>query len=267
MKLIKKYWQIFVVSLAEIFAWKLNFVLWRVRTVFLVLLLYFLWSAVYANNEILLGYDRSQMLTYVFLVAFLRSLVLSSRSIDVAGEIREGDLTNLLLRPVSYVGWWWSRDIADKVINICFAIVELTVIYLIFRPPIFFQTNMLALLLFASAALLALILYFYLSFLVSLAAFWIAEVWGIRFLIFIMLDFFAGALFPLDILPKQIFTALEFTPFPYLLFFPVKLYLGQLGPVQILQGFMVLSAWIILVVFLVRFSWARGLRTYGGEGR
>lgn len=261
-----KYFQIFQVGVSEVFVWKLNFVLWRVRVVLRILLLYFLWSTIFLSQENVFGYNREQILTYVLGVSFLTSLILSSRTQDVAGEIREGWLTNFLVRPISYFGWWWMRDAVDKVINIVFATLELGVLYFLLRPGLFLQTNITAISLTVAAVILAAILWFYFSFLVSLFAFWIAEVWGIRFLLFIALEFLSGGTFPLDILPAPIFQLLSLTPFPYLLYFPLKIYLGQLTTEQILVGFSVLVAWIGFSVVTVKFLWMRGLVSYGGEG-
>ncbi|MBI2405525.1 ABC-2 family transporter protein [Candidatus Microgenomates bacterium] len=265
---LRKYYQVFVVSISEMFVWKLNFVLWRVRVVLQILLLYFLWSTVFLQQEVVFGYERAQILTYIISVAFLRSLVLSSRSVgDVAGDIRDGELTNFLLRPLSYIGWWWARDAADKVLNIAFALVELSLLWFLFQPPLILQSNIVLVLATLAASLLALILYFYFSFLLSMAAFWVAEAWGIRFLAMMTLEFLAGGFFPLDILPSTVFRALQLTPFPYMLFFPAKIYLGQLGFNEILMGFGVLVLWTVFFMWAVQAVWMRGLRTYGAEGR
>ncbi|MEK7182678.1 MAG: ABC-2 family transporter protein [Patescibacteria group bacterium] len=264
---LRKYYQVFVVSISEMFVWKLNFVLWRVRVVLQLLLLYFLWSTVFLQQEVVFGYERAQILTYIISVAFLRSFVLSSRSVDVAGEIRDGELTNFLLRPLSYIGWWWARDAADKVLNIAFALVELSLLWFLFRPPLILQPNIVLVLAALAASLIALILYFYFSFLLSMAAFWVAEAWGIRFLATMTLEFLAGGFFPLDILSAPVFRALQLTPFPYMLFFPAKIYLGQLGVGEVLTGFGVLISWTVFFVWAVQAVWMRGLRTYGAEGR
>lgn len=267
MKILNKYYQVFVVSLSEMFVWKLNFVLWRVRQIFQLLLLYFLWSTVFLREEVLFGYDRAQILTYVLGVSLIRSFVLSSRSVDVAGEIHGGDLSNFLLKPLSYIRWWWARDSVDKLVNIVFATIELFLLWLIFKPTLFIQTSPIFILFTLFTAFLALILFFYLSFLISLAAFWVIEVWGIRYLTTIILEFLAGGFFPLDILPQTIFTALKITPFPYLLFFPIKVYLGQLTLTSILAGLTVMVIWIMIFIALVHFVWRAGLRVYAAERR
>lgn len=262
-----KYYQVFSVSISQMLVWKINFVLWRFRTVLQLLLVYFLWSTVFLGQDVVFGYERAEIVTYIILVSFLRSFVGSSRNQDVAGEIREGELTNFLLRPVSYFGWWMARDVADKVLNVIFVIFELSLLWFIFRPPLFFQSNELLILATIAASILALILYFYFSFLLSLFAFWISEVWGIRFLALTVLEFLSGGLFPLDILPSAIYSILRLTPFAYIVYFPAKIYLGQLTGQEILIGFGIVAFWITALFTAVNFLWKRGLQTYGGEGR
>lgn len=263
----KKYWQIFQIGVSEVFVWRVNFILWRVRVVLRLLLLYFLWSTVFAQQQVVFGYDRAQILTYILGVALLSSLIISSKTQEVAAEIRDGYLTNFLVRPLPYFNWWWTRDFADKAVNLVFAIAELTLLYLILKPTLFLQSDVLALGLTLVAVILALVLWFYFSFIISLFAFWMSEVWGIRFLLFIALEFLSGGTFPLDILPSSIFNALSLTPFPYLLYFPIKIYLGQLPLEQIVFGFTILVAWIFISILGTNFLWTKGLVAYGGEGR
>lgn len=266
-KILAKYWQVFKVSLEEIFIWRLNFVLWRVRSVLQLLVLYFLWSVVFGQQENVFGYTQTAMFTYVLGTALMRSFSLSSRSVDVAGEIHQGILTNFLLRPVSYLSYWFTRDIADKVVNIAFVVVELSVIYLLLKPPIFIQTDLLLLIVAAGTAILAVFLFFFLSFLLSMTGFWVREVWAPRFLAMVFIEFLSGGFFPLDILPRPVFTFLQATPFPYIIFFPLKVYLGQLSSFQIVGGVAVLVFWMVVAFVAVGYVWAKGLRVYAAEGR
>ena len=98
-----KYLTIFKISFAQEFAYKVNFVMWRVRNVMQIFLVFFLWDSVFSGSErVVFGYDRARILTYIFGILLVKSLVYSSRSIDVAGEISRGDLSNYLTKPISY---------------------------------------------------------------------------------------------------------------------------------------------------------------------
>lgn len=262
-----KYWQVFKLTWEEYLAYRLNFFMWRVRTVLQLLTIYFLWLAILRGRGEIFGWSQSSILTYILGTSILRAIIFSTRTYEVGSEINEGNLLNFLLRPINYFKYWFSKDLADKVLNIGFSIVELTLIFLILRPPIFWQTNIAFLALFVLAVGLGVILNFFVSLSLSSLAFWTPDIWGIRFLFGIILEFFAGALFPLDILPKTLFSLLQFLPFSYLLYFPLKIYLGTASFGQILTGFVVEILWLVIIFQVLQIVWQKGLRIYGAWGR
>ena len=79
---LKKYLQIFKISWQSIFVYRLNFFMWRLRTVILRLGAYFFWYAVYRFNQKIGTYDEQMMLTYILMSSFLHSLILASKSIQ-----------------------------------------------------------------------------------------------------------------------------------------------------------------------------------------
>lgn len=150
--------------------------------------------------------------------------------------------------------------------NIFFSLFELMILFLLLKPPLFIQTDISYLPFFLTSIILAVLLYFFLNFLIGLVGFWSPEVWGPRFILGIVLSFFAGGLFPLDIFPKPIFDFFQILPFSYLLFFPLKIYLGQLSLSQIFAGLFISAAWVIFLYLIVKITWGKGLRIYSAEG-
>ena len=264
----KKYFQVIKVTFQEYFVYRLNFLLWRFRSIVQLLVLYFLWQAAIPEGVTIFGYDQAKILTYILGTSIIRSFVLSSRSVDVAGQIASGDLANFLLKPLSYLKYWFAKDIADKLLNLFFSFFEISLIIALLKPPLLLQTDFWFLFWACLATILGIILYFYLSFLLSLLAFWSPEnPWPVRFLFDIFVGFFAGGLFPLDILPKGIFLVLKALPFSYLLFFPLDIYLGKLGLGEILIGFGIGCFWLLVSYQAVRFFFERGVRSYAVWGR
>jgi len=251
----------------ETVSFRLNFVMWRVRVILQILTLYFLWLSVLPKDTSFLGYNQSQILTYILGTSILSAFVLASRSQSVGDEINKGDLSNFLLKPINYFLYHFARDMGDKFLNLIFSLIELTILFFILKPPLFVQAEPPYLLLAVLAAVLALILYFFISFLLGLIGFWSPEVWAPRFIFFIVITFFAGGLFPLDILPKAIFNIFQFLPFSYLLYFPLKIYLGQLAYTEIFRGLAVSFVWIILMFLIVKSIWNFGLKLYTAQGR
>lgn len=263
----KKYLRVLGNTWEEMVAYRLNFVMWRVRTVFQVLTMYFLWYALIPKGQALFGYSHSFMLTYILGTSLLSSIILSTKTHEIGENIYKGDLSIYLIRPINYFLYWFSRDIGDKLFNIFFAIVELTILFFILKPPIFLQTDSAYLIFTLFATVLAVILYFLFGSLLGIIGFWSPEVWAPRFILFILLQFFAGSLFPLDILPKPLYDAFALTPFPYLLYFPLKVYLGQLSFSAIYQGIVISSAWGFFMMVILQYVWNKGLRLYTAVGR
>lgn len=266
----KKYLQIFKLSFQQEFAYRLNFVMWRVRNILQIILLFFLWSSVFKDPQTeVFGYNQEKILTYVFGILILRAIVFSARAVDVAGEISNGDITNFLLKPVSYFKYWATRDIASKVLNLSFSVFEITVLFLILKPSLFLQTNPVALFAVLISLTMAVILFFCLLFITNMSAFWMPENgWAAQFLfIAIITDFLSGGVFPLDILPLAFQKVLYSTPFPYLLFFPLQVYLGKIAGLEVIRGLVTSFAWVFILFVAVKFIWVKGLRRYSAEGR
>ncbi len=266
----RKYWQIFKISFQEEFAYRFNFVLWRVRNVFQILLTFFLWSAVFSDpGTVIFGYDRSRILTYVFGIMIVRALVLSARAMDVATDIAQGDFSNYLVKPISYFRFWFTRDIASKTLNIGFAAVEFVILYLILKPPFFFQPDIYVFLTFLISIGIAILIYFFLLFIISAVPFWAPELaWGSHFLVtVVIIEALSGSIFPINILPAGLQSLAMATPFPYLIYFPVQVYLGNIGGLELVRGLFVGIFWVVALWFSLNIIWQRGLKAYQAVGR
>lgn len=251
----------------EIITYRLNFLMWRVRTIIQLLTIYFLWTSVMPIEGQIFGYTRNLMLTYIILTNFVNSIIVSTRTQEIAENINNGDLSVFLIKPFNYFKYWLFRDFGDKLMNIFLSAIEILIIFLILKPPIYLQNKIDILLFTLLSIILGLILNFLIGCLLSMLGFWTPEVWAPRFLYYVLLTFFAGIFFPLDILPKALFHVLQGLPFAYLIFFPIKIYLGQLNLSQILSGFSIALIWILIFYFLLKIIWQRGLKIYGAYGR
>lgn len=266
----KKYFSVFKISFQQEFVYRLNFIMWRVRNVFQIFLIFFLWNAVFSQpGAVVFGYDRTKILTYVFGILVLRAIVFSARTVDVSGEISSGDLTNYLLKPVSYFKYWFTRDLSSKALNLSFAVVETGILYILLKPVFFIQTNPTLLFSFLTSLALAIFLYFHILFIVNLVAFWTPESgWAFQFLFMaIIAEFLSGGIFPLDILPLAFQKAIYLLPFPYVLFFPLQVYLGKIATSAIVVGLITACLWLVILNLMLRYMWNKGLHRYEAVGR
>ncbi len=262
----KKYWEFFRITWQELLVYRVSFCLWRIRTVLQLLLVYFIWWSIFQSQEEVFGYTTTTILTYILVGSLLRAIVLSTRVTDLIDSINSGSVVNFLIKPIGFIRYYMSKDAADKLFNICFFIVEASLLIFLLKPPITIQTNILTLMFFLVSIIGALIIYFNLNLIISLTAFWTENSWGPLFLMTILLESLGGGLFPIDILPRQLFNVLMFTPFPYLIYFPAKLYLGNMSHPELFFGFSVMIIWIIILSLLSRIILDAGFRHFSAAG-
>lgn len=266
---IGNYWQLAKISWSNGLVYRLNFVMWRVRLVVQLLAVYFLWVAVLKNNQVAFGYSQGQLLTYILATSIIRSLVFSSRSVDAQAEIASGDLNNYLVKPINYFGYWLTRDGADKLLNLVFSLVEVAGLIILLKPPLAGPTNLVNLAVGLGVTLVAMLMYFYFSFLISLTTFWMPEQngWPQRFFMFTILEFFGGGMFPLDILPASWFGVVKLLPTSYFLYVPAQVFLGRLGGKLLAEELAIMAVWLVILHQLCGAVFRRGLRVYGAYGR
>ncbi len=263
---ISKYLAVFKIAWEQGLVYRLNFTLWRVRSVLQLLLAYFIWWTVFQSQNQIFGYTGKSIITYILVAALIRAVVLSSRVMDVSNQINNGSVVNFLIKPLGFIKYYLAQDVADKLLNISFVIVEISLILLLLRPDIILQTNQVTLGLFLLASVLGVILYFAIAFIIGISTFWVEASWGPMFLMTIFLEGFAGGLFPIDILPRVIYNGLMLTPFPYLMYFPAKIYIGTMNESEIMVGFLVLVGWTVGMFIVANLILRAGLKHYSAVG-
>jgi ABC-2 type transport system permease protein len=266
----KKFLSIFRISFQQEFAYKLNFIMWRARNVMQILVFFFLWNAVFEGRTgDLLGYNKEKILTYAFMLLVIRAITLSSRSVDVSGQISRGELSNFLVKPVNFFKYWITRDLSSKFLNIIFSLLEITLLLIFLKPNLFFQTNFLYVIFFIISIIVAIVIFFAISMIISFIPFWFPEIaWGSQFLfIVVVTEFLSGSFFPLDVLPIGIYKILKITPFPYLVFVPIKIYLGNLNFQEILVSLGIGIVWCFILLIIMKKIWLRGLKVYEAVGK
>lgn len=261
-----KYLTLFFLTWQNGLVYRMSILLWRMRQFLSSVMSLTIWSVIFQNQTTVLGYEQSQMMTYIFIVGILQSLILASILQGLARTINSGDLSYELLKPVNIYFYLGIQDLADKLKNFGFMVFETIILYIIFKPDLFLP-GLANGSLFIIWLLGGIVLNFFISLLFGSLGFWSPETWGPRFLFFMFLDFTAGRLYPLDILPEAVQKVIFLTPFPYLSFVQTQLFLEKLSSPQIFQYSLGLLFWVVMAGFLVKVIWQRGLKDYAAAGR
>jgi len=262
-----KYWLVFWLTIKEYFVYRINFVIWRLRVFLNFLITFFLWEAVFEKQIRFGTYNKAEFISYIFFANLIANFVLGTRTVDIAGEIVNGEIINKLLKPISFFKYYLTRDLADKTLNLVFVLFELSLVITIFKPPLLLPSfNLVNILLFIFFFFLGTMISFYLSLIISFIGFWSHEVWGPRFIFMIVVFMLSGIYFPLDLLPKAAFNLFFLTPFPYLFYLPTQVFFGRFYLLNFYIVFLGIF-WFFLIGFVCFYLWRLGNRHYHFFGR
>lgn len=253
-------------TLQEYFVYRVNFFFWRLQVFIFFVMFFLLWAAVSEGKNSLGLYSVSQIYTYFIIGYIIKAFVFTTRTADIGGDIQNGNISTLLIKPISTLKYYFSRDIIDKLFNLFFMFFEFILILILFKPTLTIPTlqNFLFFLLFL---ILSIITFFFYSLVVSFAAFWSEDAWSSRFLFgVIFITLFSGQYIPLDLLPPIIGRILDFTPYPYMFYYPLKVWLGQVDQNIIYLRLFNGSLICLFFFFLSQFMWLKGKQKYQSYG-
>lgn len=207
-------------------------------------LLSFVYIAVYGEQTVVAGLTLNDAISYVWATQSLISIGAAwITSVEIAQSIRSGDVITDLMRPWSFVLYWFSRSLGERIFNL---LVRGALTYLI--GVLYFGARLptaLDLLAFAPAVLLAMVVSFAVSFCVNLTAFWLLDHSGVMLLANVVIQFFSGFLLPIAFFPPLLQTLARALPFQAMAGLPTQIFLGQIPPGQVGPTLLLQLGWAI----------------------
>lgn len=212
-------------------------------------------------------WGQEGLFTYTLLSAFVSTQLSAQGMNQIASEIADGDLTNFLLRPMSYLGYWTARLAAVRFLSAVGGGLAVGILLLIFRDITLTLSGSVSTWIAAFGLFLgSVILMQIIDFLAGLLSFWTDRAYGPRFLTLILIQFLSGAYLPIDTLPSWAQTLLHATPFPSLVYAPVTTLVEGVSA-QTVEAFRTQWIWIGVLGCCLALVWKRGLRKYAAYGR
>lgn len=264
-----KYRHVISIGIQNTLVYRMNFLFRSVFGLIPLMATISLWRAVYAGkaSDDVAGYTLAGMTSYYLLVTLVDMLTaVNEDDWQIAADIREGTLNQFLLKPIDYLRYRLCLFAAGRMVYTAVALVPVLLFVLWQRQYFVWPPDAATFGWFALSVCLTALLQFLMSYSMALLAFWVYEVSTFIFIAFAFEYIAGGHLFPLDILPPAIERVLQFTPFPYQLFFPVSIYLGRLDEAEIARGLFIQAGWVVAFYLAARWIWNRGVRKYTAFG-
>ena len=270
MEKMKKYLHVIGIGLQNNLQYRVNYFS---RTLFSFVPLFAmvsLWRTIYASNDGAghsSGFTEAQMICYYLLVAVVDALTaVTEDDWQIASDIREGNISQFLLKPVDYLWYRLCLFFSGRLAFISVACIPLAIFLFSFRSYLLAPVDTTALLVFPVTVLLTALLQFFLSYALAMLAFWLLEISTFIFIVYAFEYIASGHMFPLDVLPAWLQQILFLTPFPYQLYFPIGVYMGKISGAALWSGLAMQTLWVLLAYFFARFMWSRGVKKYSAFG-
>lgn len=226
------------------------------------------WRAVFASRSAqqIGGYTLNEMLVYVILAVFFGMVTRGSGTGTFARDIYDGSLTKYLVYPLSVYSYKLGTYLPRSFFAFVGACLALFGILFLGYWPIELSLTVISVLAGIIALFLATLLFFLMLFCVEVIAFWVEHVWALSVILTFSTMLLSGKWIPLDLFPVPLQQLLAYSPFPYIVFFPLNVFMGRVPSAEILPGMAILMLWIGIIFCIGQLLYRRGLRSYTGVG-
>jgi ABC-2 type transport system permease protein len=265
----KKYITIFKVSIQSLFVYRINFFVGLISIWIVIFVHSQLWKFIFnsSGETVLNNYTLTEMITYV-IIARLLSRISEGFSFgpSVSTEIKDGKISNMLIKPVNHFLYKIAYSFGDFAIQL--GIISVSLIIALSLNLIAWSSlpNIFQLLLVLSGLIIGIIISTALDYLMALTAFWMEHIDVFFVAKKLIFSFLIGVWIPITFFPKLIQDVLNFLPFKYIIFFPIQMLQQKVSADEIIIGFIVQIFWILILLTAMKVVWSRGIKKYTSVG-
>jgi ABC-2 type transport system permease protein len=231
---------------------------YAVGTLFWILLLTRVWSAVYQGRPVVAGFPLDDLVVYLTLANLQAIVINSPLSFIMANRVRSGEVIFDVSRPISYPGQMLALQAGQTMTQATVVLLVAPLAALI--GGLCAPAGLAAGLLYPVALLLGWLLNAMLAFLIGLSSFWTVDNLGLATLIRFVAAFLAGASVPLTFMPGPLRALAEAMPFRFIAYQPAALYVGQIPGREAVEGLAQALGWLVVLAALTAVVWRRAHR-------
>jgi ABC-2 type transport system permease protein len=265
MRLLPKIVALLKIYIADSLAYRASAFIWMLTDVVHCLVMPLVWLSAYGGRETIAGYNPGEMVTYYVMIAFTTNFIVSHLMWDLAWEIKEGILSQWLLRPVPVVWMLFARNISWRALRmVLFVPVALLALWYYSRfttlSPLSLSWE------FWLSVLLGHLVSFWVAYALACLAFWLQETQSVFSLYYAPMLLLSGWVAPIALMPGWLQAIAVVFPFRYTTAVPVEIAIGKLQGEAMWLEIGLQAMWVLIGAGLAQVLWRKGLRQYTGVG-
>ncbi len=268
------WWTVLRVAVEERLIYRADFALGTLMRFLPVVTQIFLWAAVFQGmgsaahkSQTIAGYTYHNFVAYYLLTMITRAFSsMPGLASGIARDIREGTVKKYLIQPIDMLGFLLLTRIAHKLVYYAVAAAPFALVFYLCRGYFPGWPDAGTTAAFLLSLLLSFLLGFLLESIIGMIGFWFLEISSLAYVFMLLIFFFSGQMFPLDMLPGVWGQVVKALPLQYLAYFPACVLLGKATGAELIRGLWIELGWVVALLVTARVVFRLGVRRYSGYG-
>ena len=261
------YLTLFRIGVQDAIQYRIEGVIWFLFDVVPPVMMLFFWTVAYQDAEQVAGYRLPEMLAYTLGVLVLRNLITVHVEWSVDYDVRQGTLSNYLVRPISPWTIWFFEQLGWRLWRTALVSPILTVAVVILAPALELpRMNPAQASIFVASLLLAYVVCFLFKLVLGFTTFWLTNVQAVISLSDVLMYLFGGILIPMQLLPGPLQQLSLLLPLQSIFAFPLSVMLGKAQGADMFSGLAGQVIWSLVLWLIATAMWRAGLRRYEAVG-
>ena len=256
---------LFTIWFAHMTVYRAEILIWMLSGVVPLIMMSVWIGKAAASGGNLEGFTPASFAAY-FLAAWVsQQLTVAWVAWEMDFQIRQGELSSRLLRPLDPFWEHFFRHFSERFVRGPFILIFVIAGSLVV-PGTRLTPDLWHVGLYLLVINLAFAMRFLVAYCIGVLCFWLENATAFDEFFYVLLTFLAGGFAPLEFYPPAARAIIEWTPFPYLVYFPARVLTGALSAPEILRVIGVQLLWIAVFFVLRSVLWKAGLKRYGAVG-
>lgn len=244
------------VAISNNLYYRADFIIGMLFTVAYAVLMIFLWTVVFTSSgqSQISGFTLQNIYAYFFLFMAFFTFAELNIAYLIQSDVKDGKIVIGMIRPFNYLMQLFLTAMSQVFIEIfTFVLPLLIVAALVAHIPI----TPYSLVISVAVVAIGFIVYGIISFLIGTLAFFITDIYGLRYVLSTLVYIVAGGVVPLSMLPQYAANIAYLLPFQDMGYLPVTVFMGIASTSAIINGVIVGGIWAAGLAVFAFFWWKR----------
>lgn len=261
---LRKWWAVFAIYFQDGIAYRASGLIWITTDLVTAVTMPLVWASA-AKGGYIQGFSASDFVVYYLAMLLIASFVTSHIMWELATEIREGQFSTFLVRPIGFIEFTFFRNLSWRLLRPVLFLPFFVLLLWAYRGFLGEVQLNLGWEFWASLILGHLVSYFFVV-AMSMLALFVQEASSIFELYYFPMLFLSGQVFPVALLPDWARHLAKVFPFYFTSGAPTEILVGRVEASAVPSILIAQVGWIVGSAVAARILWARGLRCYTGVG-